>query len=177
MLKITKVTDYGIDVLARISREGRLVSANDLSEASLLPLPIVSKVLKILAKGGILDSRRGAKGGYFLARPADEISVAEVIELFEGRIGLTECKIGPDGESRDCSRAGDCSVMGPWVAINEAIVDTLKNISMADMARKLVPSDVSSHSSSGSNGGKHRSETGSLSQGVRTKTHAGGNSR
>jgi len=149
MLRITKVTDYGIEILARMARENTQSSAADLAQASSLPLPIVSKVLKILARGGVLESKRGARGGYILARSADQITVAEIIEIFEGRIGLTDCEVGADGAQRECARAETCSVIGPWKAINNAIAETLNSITLAEMAGTLVTGDNGNCTSGG----------------------------
>ena len=70
---------------------GRYGSASELAEEVRLPLPTVSKILKLLTREGLLESHRGIKGGYSLARPAEEISMAEIIACLEGPIAITEC--------------------------------------------------------------------------------------
>ena len=82
MIRLTKQTDYGIVLMTEMAIcEDRRYNATDLSTESHLPLPMVSKILKILARAGLLDSRRGATGGYRLSRPAREVSVAQIIAL------------------------------------------------------------------------------------------------
>ena len=78
MLRITKQTDYGIVLLSRMAAEpARLFNAPELAAELGLPLPTVSKILKLLARDGVLASHRGVKGGYSLSRPPEAISVAE----------------------------------------------------------------------------------------------------
>ena len=78
MLRITKQTDYGIMLLARLSEQpaGVYTSARDAAEWSGLSMAMVSKILKLLTRGGLVTSHRGALGGYLLARPASEITDA-----------------------------------------------------------------------------------------------------
>jgi FeS assembly SUF system regulator len=132
MLRISKLTDYGIVLLARFAEleASETQSAREMAEASALPFPVVGKVLKILGQEGILASHRGAKGGYGLARPAREISVAEIIEALEGPIALTECNAGPG----HCEQESFCQVRAPWQRINRAIQDTLRTVTLDQLA-------------------------------------------
>jgi FeS assembly SUF system regulator len=140
MLRITKLTDYGIELLVRMAREDSLLSATDLSKQSELPLPVVGKVLKILAREKLLKSQRGAGGGYLLSRDAEEISLVEIINALEGTTGLTDCNRNGNGNGshETCSRAEICCVADHWSLINKAIFSTLDGISLADMASGTV---------------------------------------
>lgn len=136
MIRITKLTDYGIVLLTHLAAEPeRQFSAPELSIEAHLPLPMVSKILKQLAREGLLLSHRGVKGGYGLSRPADEVSMTEVIGALEGPIALTEC-ISVEG---DCSHESLCQVRGNWQRINAAVRQALDGISLAEMARPLLP--------------------------------------
>jgi len=86
MLRISKLTDYGIMLLTYMARGPALLtySAPELAARSNLPLPTVSKLLKTLARRGVLIAQRGAKGGFSLARRPEDISVAEIIQALEG---------------------------------------------------------------------------------------------
>ncbi len=130
MLRITKITDYGFILLAHMANQGQdlLYNAKDLSAAIEIPLPTVSKVLKILTQGGILKSHQGSKGGYSLSRPAKQISAAEIVEAVEGPVAITDCS-GIDG----CER--NCQVGNSWQKVNGTIVRALKELSLADMAK------------------------------------------
>ena len=134
MLRLTRVTDYGILLLTQMastSAEQRL-TANDLAVATRVPAPTVSKILQSLLNAGFLDSVRGARGGYQLMRQPADISVREIIHCLEGKIALTECNL----EQGDCDQLPFCSTSHNWKRINEAILDVLDNISLADMANE-----------------------------------------
>ena len=92
---------------------------------------MVSKTLKALTRRGLLESHRGAKGGFSLARAPEAISVADVIEALEGPVGLTECSIAVG----ECQRESICGVRAPWQQINSAIVNTLQRVTLRDLIR------------------------------------------
>ncbi len=141
MIRLTKQTDYGIVLLSHMaSLPQRQFNATELAAESRLPQPTVSKVLKILARAGLLDSHRGVKGGYTLARTPEEITVTEVIGALEGPIGITECIDDTPGE---CSHEAGCPVRGNWHRINEAIRQALDGINLAEMAQAQAPPLVS----------------------------------
>ncbi len=135
MLRITKQTDYGIVLLSRMAAEPeRQLNAPELAAEVQLPLPTVSKILKLLARDGLLVSHRGVKGGYGLSRPPERISVAEIIGSLEGPIAMTECiDDGPD----ECNQEGHCAMQGNWQVINRAIRTALEGITLRDMAEPL----------------------------------------
>ncbi len=100
MLKITRQTDYAVMILTRFAQEGpaRIHNARDLSEETEVPPPMASKILKILAREGLLISQRGVKGGYRLARPASQVTIGEVIRAIEGPVAITECVEAAPGD-------------------------------------------------------------------------------
>src|SRR5438552_12430942 len=93
MIRMTRLTDYGIMLLTLFARDAMrpLRSARDLSDQAHLPLPTVSKLLNVLARHNLLEAYRGVKGGFRLARGPEEITVAQIIHALEGPIGVTEC--------------------------------------------------------------------------------------
>jgi len=138
MLRISKLTDYAVVLTTHLAGEaltGQVAPVRVLAESTGIPEPTASKVLKALSKAGIVDSVRGAHGGYRLARPAAAISVAEVIEALEGPIAVTECV----DESTGCTHEAHCGVRGNWQRINAAVQGALDAISLADMARPDAP--------------------------------------
>jgi FeS assembly SUF system regulator len=141
VLRITKQTDYGIVLLTRMAAEpARQLNAPELAAEAQLPLPTVSKILKLLAREGLLVSHRGVKGGYGLARPPGRITIAEVIALLEGPIAITECI--DDGGPHDCVQQGHCAVQANWQVINRAIRGALQEITLQDMADQQVPQQL-----------------------------------
>jgi len=140
MLRVTKLTDYATLVLTALAQSPALVlNANELAERAHLELPTVSKVLKPLARAGLVDSFRGSNGGYRLARPAESISVIEIVEAIEGRVGVTECS----GEHSSCELEAHCGVRGNWRHINDVVADALRAVSLAQMLgappKKRIP--------------------------------------
>jgi FeS assembly SUF system regulator len=132
MLRITRQTDYGLVLLAQFAGAGAgaVRTARELADASAIPLPTVSKVLKILSRHGLLVSLRGVHGGYSLARTPAEVSVAEVIGALDGPIALTEC-LTP--ETDPCSLESCCPTRTHWGRINRAVRDALSGLSLAQM--------------------------------------------
>ena len=134
MLRMTRKADYGIMLLTHVaaSPPGSVHAASDLARETHLPLPMVSKVLKALVRGGILASQRGAKGGYQLARPASDTSLADVIAALDGPIAMTDCIDGT------CQQARWCPVERNWQKINRVVTKALRGITLADMTSPLV---------------------------------------
>ena len=133
MLRISKLTDYGIVLLVRLAQEapGTTHNAREMAEATELPLPAVSKMLKTLAAAELLESLRGARGGYRLARDPSKLSVAEILEALEGPIALMDCVVGPG----HCEVESSCGVREPWQRINRAIHETLGRVTLDELAR------------------------------------------
>jgi len=140
MIKITRQTDYGILILGFLAHRPEAVhTARDVSAAVRLPLPMVSKILKILARERIVASHRGVKGGYSLARPAQRISVASVLRALEGPVGMTECSTLPGS----CDQEPVCPVRVNWQRISHAVLDALEKIPLSEMVAAPPPSLLS----------------------------------
>ena len=137
MVRVTKLTDYGIALMVRLAEENRgdQLTAQDLSEAMSIPLPTVRKLLKTLAREGLLESTRGAAGGYRLARDPDSITLMELVTTLEGPVAMTECSTG---ESCDCALERVCGLKENWSWINQQFRNTLQNYSLAQMAGSLA---------------------------------------
>ena len=130
MLRVTKLTDYATVVLTALAAQSDAVlSASELAERAGLEAPTVSKLLKPLAQAGLVEGFRGANGGYRLARPAAAISLIEVVEAIEGKLGLTECS----GEHSSCEHEPHCGTRGHWHKVNEVIAGALRDVSLAQM--------------------------------------------
>ena len=130
MLRISKMTDYAILVMAELARDGEMLSAHALEERVHLAIPTASKVLKLLAGAGLLESYRGANGGYSVNRLSGDISVAEVIAAIEGPIAMTECSV----EEGLCSQEDSCGLRGNWQRISIAVARALQEVSLAEMS-------------------------------------------
>ncbi len=135
MLRMTKQADYGIVLMTYLaSRTSRRFAAPELAAETRLPLPTVSKILKLLAREGLLESHRGVKGGYSLARSPDQITVAAMISALDGPIAFTECIEDTPGV---CSQESICRLRANWQLINQAVRQALASISLAELTNPL----------------------------------------
>lgn len=133
MLRLSKMADYGTVVMtAMIHEPERSRSAAEIAAAIHVPVPTVSKILKILTRGGLLMSLRGAKGGYLLVRPPSQISLVDIIDAMDGPIGMTECSVTPGL----CTQESGCAVRANWQRINHAVIGVLRQITLDQM---IVP--------------------------------------
>ena len=136
MIRMTRLTDYGIVLLTYFAKDSHstLHNARDVAASARLPLPTVNKILKALTKKGLLISHRGVKGGYSLARRAEEISMADIITATEGPVALTQCAMSQPGQ---CVQESCCPVHGNWQKINDIIRQALEGVKLSEMARPL----------------------------------------
>jgi len=135
VIRLSKLADYGIVIMTTMARHPEHChNAPEIAARSHIPLPMASKILKALARAGLLASHRGAKGGYGLARPAERISVAEIIAALDGPIALTACIEDGPGE---CEIEALCPARANWQRINDAIRHALQSITLAEMAQAL----------------------------------------
>ena len=134
MLRISKLTDYAILVMVELNEQhGHVMNAHVLASHTHLELPTVSKVLKLLAKAGLVQSFRGINGGYSMGRAAGDISVAEIIAAIEGPIAMTECSI----EDGLCSQEQVCNLRSNWRRISSAVARAMEGVTLAQMSRPI----------------------------------------
>ena len=133
MLRISKLTDYAILMMVELTRDSEMLSAQALAARVQVEVPTASKVLKLLAGSGLLESYRGANGGYRVTRGAADISVAEVIAAIEGPIAMTECSV----EQGLCSQEDHCGLRGNWQRISLAVSEALQKVSLAEMSSPM----------------------------------------
>ena len=136
MIRIGKLTDYGILIMTYLARESEgLHAAQEIALAVGIALPTANKLLKMLARGGLRESQRGTKGGYALSRPPSTITMVDIIGALEGPVGLTDC--GTAQQPGNCLRGRSCSVKANWQRISQAVNDALAGVTLAEMT---VPS-------------------------------------
>ncbi len=149
MVRISRLSDYGIQLLAAFARRpAEALTSHQVADEAGIPEPTVRKLLKVLSKARLLLSRRGVQGGYRLARAPEQISVAEIIAAVEGPIALTECNV-PGGEG--CERSRDCPVKGTWHAVNQLIQGTLSSLTLSQMVAQSAARDAAAAPTSGGN--------------------------
>jgi FeS assembly SUF system regulator len=134
MLRLSNLADYGVVVMtaaARAAAEGRLTSAAQVAQLTGIPAPTVAKLMGQLGRSGLLTSQRGVAGGFSLARPAPQISLADIVEAIDGPIALTHC--GQPGASC-CDLSSNCAVRPHWAPVNSAVKSALEGVSLAELA-------------------------------------------
>lgn len=145
MLRLSKLADYGTQVMTYMARDQAVHSASEVAAELGIAAPTVSKILKMLVRKNLVASVMGAKGGYLLARHPSEISVAEIIDAMDGPISITECS-----GTTTCERESTCTTRSNWQGINHIIQDALEKVNLAEMiAPKSQVVDVSAIRSRG----------------------------
>lgn len=143
MLRLSKLTDYAVVVLVRLSGTDGMQTSPGIAAATGIPEPTVAKVLKTLATSGLVTSQRGARGGYRLNRPLAAIPIADVIAAIDGPIALTACV---EGSTSECEFKEFCPMRGRWDPVNDAIQTALSRITLAEMqVAPLPPFRVPAH--------------------------------
>lgn len=144
MIRINRETDYAVVILSHMAEDPqRRFNAAALAEQRRLPAPVVSKILKHLARAGLLQSFRGAKGGYGLARAPEAVSLADIVAAMEGPISLTHC--ADAGDAGGCQYHSGCVVSSNWSRINQVVQQALEGISLKDMTRPIAPVPTEVH--------------------------------
>ena len=137
MIRLSRLTDYGVVLMSYVAADpDRVHTTTEVAAGAHLPLPTVSKLLRILTRAGLLASHRGVKGGYIVARRPEEISVADIIGALEGPIALTRCTDGCPGS---CQHEPLCLVRSHWQKINQAVREALDHIPLSEMATPMSP--------------------------------------
>ncbi len=134
--------EYGVRVMAHLAKHHgeRPISLATIAEAEGLPLAYLEHLVQRLRKAGLVESHRGAHGGYTLAREAEEITMAEVVRALEGEIAPIECiTADPDG-GLICVREGElghdpCPTKLLWTRVQGSIVRTLNDMTLADLVQ------------------------------------------
>ena len=135
MLRISKLTDYALLIMSHLAKTaGTVMSASILAHELHLSVPTVSKILKMLTESGLVRSKRGSDGGYQLARPAKNITVAHIIQTMEGKLALTTCcHVG-----LNCNLESFCTLRENWRKINNLVQALLSHVTLSDMLNPLL---------------------------------------
>lgn len=132
MLKLSKLTDYAVVIMAQLAREPqRLYTTKALADELGLPRPTVSKLLKMLIKAELLVSQRGVQGGYQLAKEAHRITVSDLIAAIEGPVAMTECSL----EDSQCDLISQCGVANNWQRVTLAVHQLLASVTLTQLAQ------------------------------------------
>jgi Rrf2 family protein len=145
-VRISAKADYAVRAAVELAAaalerpDGPPVKGDDISRAQGIPVKFLENILVDLRQAGIVNSRRGPDGGYWLAQPAEEVSVADVIRAAEGPLASVRGEkpedLGYDGAAE--------SLRDVWVALRSSLREVLEHVTLADVARGALPDEVAS---------------------------------
>lgn len=132
MLQLTRDGEYAVRAVLHLASqpEGKVSLVSEISEAQDIPKSYLSKIMQHLTKAGLVRSRRGAKGGFMLARSAEQITLRQTIEAVEGPINLNICLI----KKGECPKDEICPVHPVWRDVQEKLFEILDSKNMAELA-------------------------------------------
>ena len=135
MLRLSKKADYALLAMRHLAAQADrdAVSAREVAEAYDIPAELLAKVLQQLVRAGLLGSHHGIRGGYALARPAKEMTVADVIQAIDGPLNVTACS----ETDHSCDQYSKCNIRDPLWKIKDRIVAALAATSVAELAADL----------------------------------------
>lgn len=135
-MQLTRAADYAVRVMIHLATApaGSRQSRESLAEAADVPAQFMGKVLQALTRVQLITSHRGSLGGYALARPAESITMLEVIEAIEGPMTLNVCLTGPDV----CGRSWWCAAHVVWHEAQQALIGVLQAANIADLAARSL---------------------------------------
>ena len=131
-MRITRTADYGVRIMTRLAAApaGSRMTVAELAHESQSTVAFTGKILQRLVGARLVVSHRGFEGGFELARPADLITLLDIVTALDGKLCINECM--PDGVG--CDRAPTCAAQGVWLRAQEALAQVLGAESLAQMA-------------------------------------------
>ncbi len=141
MIKFNRTTEYGLMALRHMSRKqlmdpSEVTSAREVADTYGLPFEITAKTLLRLKDSGLIQSAHGAKGGYTLQKSLEQISLAEFLDLMEGRQSLVACAIDSDESLLDCAYGNRCEIKHVMGRLNEKVARFLSGIQLSEITQE-----------------------------------------
>ena len=147
MTLLSRKADYALLILSYLHQKPVGGTARAVADKFGLSRPFVANILKELCQTGFVTSHRGVKGGYALARPADAITLAELLESIEDGFRLTMCNPSAHDADEDhecCSLAGTCTLKGPIAEVHHRLLEVLRAVTLAEL---FDPNGMTTHPS------------------------------
>jgi Rrf2 family protein len=140
MIQLTKRTEYGLIALVHMAEcEGRYVSVREISERYRIPRRLLAEVLKDLGHAALVESQRGATGGYTLARSPDVLTLSAVVGTLEGRPSLTSCENVSTVHHGDCDLVHVCPIRSPLHRLREGLWLLMQQTTLRSLLRTATP--------------------------------------
>ena len=137
-MRTTAKADYAVRAAVELAAAGDMVTAEQIAHATGIPHNFLENILRDLRRAGLVESRRGQAGGYLLAKPADEISIADVIRAVEGPLANVR-GLSPEALDYDGAAA---KLRDVWVALRASVRSVLESVTLADVVRGDLPPHV-----------------------------------
>ena len=137
-MRTTAKADYAVRAAVELAAAGDMVTAEHIAQATGIPHNFLENILGDLRRAGLVESRRGQAGGYLLAKPADTISIADVIRAVEGPLANVR-GLSPDTLEYEGSAA---KLRDVWVALRASVRSVLEGVTLADVAQGELPAHV-----------------------------------
>jgi len=135
LLQLTKRAEYGLIALTHLAgREGEVTSVREIAEYYQVPRRLLAEVLKDLCRTGHVMSQRGANGGYSLARPANVVTLGEVVAVLEGRPSIASCESLGAFDGGNCDVAPRCPIRSPMQRIRSSVWNMMQRTTLRDLA-------------------------------------------
>jgi Rrf2 family protein len=134
-MKISTKAQYGLRAMAYLAErsKNKFCSAREVASAENIPFEFLEKIISKLERAGFLQAKKGASGGYKLARPAKNIKLGEIVDLLEGKTSLVKCTadLGPSC----CPNHRRCKTKNYWLKVQRILDEALNAVSLADLNR------------------------------------------
>jgi Rrf2 family iron-sulfur cluster assembly transcriptional regulator len=133
-MQITRAAEYGVSGLMHLGRlrGGAMAMIDEVSRAEKIPRSFLAKIFQQLGRAGLVQSSRGAHGGFSLAKRPERITVLEIIEAIEGRIVFQRCRM----DTPDCEHVGGCALCGLFERAQDGVKDALTSTTLRDLIRQ-----------------------------------------
>ncbi len=136
-MKVTSQEEYGLRCMMQIAGSGpeNTLSVHEIASREGLSDAYVAKLMNLLREAGLVDSVRGRSGGYYITRPAESISLSEIMRSLGGRLFQTEyCERFPGDES-ECVHLGECSIRSLWGTVEVVVEQVLSRTTLSDLLK------------------------------------------
>ena len=126
-MKVSKKAEYGLIAMLCLAKNKRIISIREISNTEGIPFEFLSKIFAKLEKTNLVEAKHGANGGYFLAKPARLISVAEIVQFLDGKLSPVNCSL--------CRKSRKCVSKSVWDKVKKALFETLDSITLASLIK------------------------------------------
>jgi Rrf2 family transcriptional regulator, cysteine metabolism repressor len=136
-MKVSTRGEYGVRAMVALAHNygNGPMSIAAVSKASSVPTAYLEQLIGPLRRAGLVESKRGAQGGYQLSRPPELVRVGEVYRVMEGPVAPMEC-VSEDVSEQTCPLIDGCETRPVWLRMREAIVDAIDSITLADLIKQ-----------------------------------------